>query len=108
MAAYPALAEEEAQTVLVVDKAVDIVGSFAHFVRTAQAVEFAVVVVVVVPVPIADIALLSLDLVAPTVDIDQLSSVVNVGHSDHWNRVDNSLRVPSLTQDTLIYLITSM
>ena len=62
-----------------VDKAVHIVESFAHFVRTA--------LTVVASVPIVGIVLLSLDLVVSTVDIDQMSSVVNVGH---WNTVDNS------------------
>jgi hypothetical protein len=47
---------------------VDIVGSFAHFVRTALDFVGTVAAVVELAVPIVDIALLPLDLAAPTVE----------------------------------------
>ncbi len=83
-----------AQTAQAVDKAVDIVGSFARFVETAQAVVGTAVVAVELAVPIADTALLSLGLAAPTADTDQPSLVASPDHWDHM--VDNSWHFPPL------------
>jgi hypothetical protein len=92
MAIYQALAVAAVpQTALVVDKAVDIVGSFAHFVRTALVVVGTVVVAVELAVPTAD------SMVAQAVGTADIAQLSLAAHGDHWDRtVDNSCCTLSL------------
>ena len=77
-------------TVHFLDVVVDMLGSFAHFVGTAQAVAGTVVVGVAVPIEDRMVVLV----VVATGDTDLRSLAVNTGRWGCLNRVDSSQEVP--------------